>query len=92
MYAGTGSTHNCKTPQTQVNEIVAYLKANKILVKRLWLDLEPPAASSPCHGWDYGATKNIALAKQFITAIKATGLKWGIVSRYIVTFIKAFLY
>lgn len=77
----TGSSHNCKSPQTQVNEIVNFLKANNILVKRLWLDLEPPSSGSPCKGWDYGATQNTALAKEFIAAIKATGLKWGIVCR-----------
>ncbi|PUU73219.1 glycoside hydrolase superfamily [Tuber borchii] len=74
----TGSSHNCKSPQTQVNEIVNFLKANNILVKRLWLDLEPSSSGSPCKGWDYGATQNTALAKEFIAAIKATGLKWGI--------------
>ena len=49
-------------------------------MKRLWLDLEPPNSDSPCKGWDYGATRNTDLAKQFVAAIKATGLKWGIVS------------
>jgi len=75
----TGYTHNCKSPQTQVNEIVTFLKANKILVKRLWLDLEPPNPGSRCKGWDYGAKNNTVLAKEFVAAIKATGLKWGVV-------------
>ncbi|CUS07132.1 unnamed protein product [Tuber aestivum] len=74
----TGSTHNCKSPAAQVSEIVYFLAVNNIIVKRLWLDLEPPGPGSPCQGWNYGATQNTALARQFATAIKATGLKWGI--------------
>ncbi|PWW71892.1 Glycoside Hydrolase Family 25 protein [Tuber magnatum] len=74
----TGSSHNCKSPQAQVGEIVDFLAANNIMVKRLWLDLEPPSAGSPCRGWNYGAAQNTALAKQFVAAIKATGLKWGV--------------
>ncbi|KAG0641637.1 glycoside hydrolase superfamily [Tuber brumale] len=74
----TGLRHNCKSPQEQVNEIVHFLAAEDISVKRLWLDLEPPSPSSPCQGWNYGTTLNIALAMEFVTAIKATGLEWGI--------------
>lgn len=77
---GTGSAHSCKSPQVQVAEIVAYLRTNSISVQRLWIDFEPPSAGSPCQGWNYGATQNAVLARQFITAIKATGLKWGVVS------------
>lgn len=78
--SGTGSAHSCKTPQAQVAEIVAYLQTNSINVKRLWIDFEPPSAGSPCQGWNYGSTQNTVLARQFIAAIKATGLKWGVVS------------
>jgi len=74
----TGSKHNCKTPTQQVGDIVKYLKDEKILVKRLWIDLEPPSKGSPCQGWDFGPTANTALAKRFIAAIDATGLKWGV--------------
>lgn len=80
VHIGTGSTHNCKSPKTQVKAIVDYLGANKINVKRLWFDLEPPSSGSSCHGWDFGAKGNIALVKEFIAAIDATGLKWGVVS------------
>ena len=78
MFPCTGSTSNCKSPTTQVGEITDFLLANKINVTRLWLDIEPPAPSSPCHGWDFSKDENLALAKEFVSAVKATGLKWGV--------------
>jgi hypothetical protein len=78
MFPCTGSTSDCKSPTTQVGEITDFLLTNKINVTRLWLDIEPPSSSSPCHGWNFSKDENLALAKEFVSAIKATGLKWGI--------------
>ena len=52
---------------------------NKINVQRLWFDIEPTsAAASGCNGWNLSKTANLALARQWVAALKATGLKWGI--------------
>jgi len=52
---------------------------NKIIVQRLWFDIEPTSAAvSGCNAWNLSKTSNLALARQWVTALKATGLKWGI--------------
>jgi hypothetical protein len=78
MFPCTGSTHNCKSPTDQVAEVVNYLAAESLEIKRLWFDLEPPASNSPCQGWDFSKERNAKLAREFIAAIKATGLEWGV--------------
>ncbi len=52
---------------------------NKINVERLWFDLEPAsAAATGCNAWNLSKTANLALARKWVAALKATGLKWGI--------------
>ncbi|CAG8776538.1 29967_t:CDS:2, partial [Racocetra persica] len=73
----TGYT-SCKSPTTQINELVSFVNSNHMLVQTIWLDFEK---SSDCtSNWNLGATGNIALAKKFTEAAKTTGLNWGIYS------------
>lgn len=66
----------CKSIQTQINELVNFLAANRIIIQRLWFDVEP--TSGTCNAWQLGGTANLALAKEWVAALKATGLKWGV--------------
>lgn len=71
----------CKSITTQINEFLAAIDDKKIPVNHLWLDIEPEDASDPgvqCNAWQLGSAGNEALAKKWVTAIKATGRKWGI--------------
>lgn len=48
-------------------------------MQRLWFDIEPTSAAvSGCNAWNLSKTANLALARQWVAALKATGLKWGI--------------
>lgn len=58
------------------------IKDNNIKVHRLWLDVEPTTAD--CKAWNLSKEDNLALAKQWVAAIKATGLKWGIYANALV--------
>ena len=66
----------CKSPTTQINEFLKVISDNNVLVQRLWFDIEPTTGT--CNAWQLSKSGNEALAKQWITALKATGLKWGI--------------
>ncbi|MCJ1236264.1 hypothetical protein MMC14_004242 [Varicellaria rhodocarpa] len=66
----------CKSPQTQINELLNVISANKIDVEYIWFDVEP--TSGTCNAWNLGASANFALAKQWVSLLKATGLQWGI--------------
>ena len=77
--SGTGTQPTgvaCKSIQTQLNELLDVISENKIIVQRLWFDIEP--TSGTCNAWNLGASANLALAKQWVAALKGTGLKWGI--------------
>ena len=76
---GTGTQPTgvaCKPIQTQINELLNVISANKIDVEYIWFDVEP--TSGVCNAWNLGASANLALAKSWVSALKATGLKWGI--------------
>jgi hypothetical protein len=76
---GTGTQPTgvaCKPIQTQINELLDYLKANKIEIHRLWLDVEP--TSGVCNAWKLSKSSNFNLAKQWTNTLRNTGLKWGI--------------
>ncbi|MCJ1360024.1 MAG: hypothetical protein MMC33_010027 [Icmadophila ericetorum] len=66
----------CKSPTTQINELLSYLSSNSIDVEYLWFDIEP--TSGACNAWNLGSTANLNLANQWISALKATGLNWGV--------------
>ena len=77
---GTGTQPGgvvCKSISEQIKEFLAAIDDNKIPVKHLWLDLEPTIAP-PCNAFHLGTAENIALAKKWIAAIKATNRNWGI--------------
>ncbi|KAI9647278.1 hypothetical protein NHQ30_003661 [Ciborinia camelliae] len=75
----TGSEPKCKSVDTQMAEYLKVISDNKMDITTLWLDLEPTSASSsPCNAWNLGAAANEKLAKEWVAAMKATGLKWGI--------------
>ncbi len=76
---GTQPSSTCKTPQAQLDEFLKVILDNKIIVHRLWFDIEPAtAAATGCNAWNLSKTANLALARQWVAALKATGLKWGI--------------
>lgn len=66
----------CKPVQTQINEILDVLSANNIIIQNIWFDVEP--TSGECNAWNLGGAANLALAQQWVTAMKATGLQWGV--------------
>ncbi|KAI9265239.1 glycoside hydrolase superfamily [Phascolomyces articulosus] len=66
----------CKSPATQLNEIVSYVGANKMIVGRLWLDVEiDPSANN----WPSTTSARTTL-QQFKTALDNSGWKWGVYS------------
>ncbi|MCJ1254817.1 hypothetical protein MMC24_002633 [Lignoscripta atroalba] len=73
---GTQSQRACKSPQTQLNEFLNTIKANNVIVDMLWFDIEP--TSGVCNAWNLSKDANLALAKQWIGILRASGLKWGI--------------
>ncbi|KAM0160842.1 hypothetical protein ACHAQE_004436 [Botrytis cinerea] len=75
----TGSEPKCKSVDTQMAEYLKVISDNNMDIHTLWLDIEPTSVSnSPCNAWNLGAAANEKLAKQWVTAMKATGLKWGV--------------
>ncbi|ORZ03792.1 glycoside hydrolase superfamily [Syncephalastrum racemosum] len=75
MFPCTGRS-TCKSPATQVNEIVKYVGDNKMTVGRLWLDVEvDPAANN----WPSTSSAQSTL-KSFKSALDASGWKWGVYS------------
>ncbi|TEY78208.1 hypothetical protein BOTCAL_0051g00260 [Botryotinia calthae] len=75
----TGSEPNCKSVNTQMTEYLKVISDNNMDIHTLWLDIEPTSVSnSPCNAWNLGAAANENLARQWVAAMKATGLKWGI--------------
>ena len=74
MFPCTGRS-TCKPPQVQVHELVQMINSNKILVQKIWLDVEvDPSANN----WGMGAARNRQVLQQFYNAWKSTGLKFGI--------------
>ncbi|KAI9793543.1 MAG: hypothetical protein M1816_007976 [Peltula sp. TS41687] len=74
---GTQKSGSCKSPKKQLDEFLKVIKDNKILVHRLWFDVEP-TPGRPCNAWNLGKSANLAHAKQWVSELKKTGLKWGI--------------
>lgn len=73
-----GLSNPCKSYAQQLSEISALLKANSISVGTIWLDIEKDAAI--CNNWDYGAAGNLAQAKEFVAAVRSSGVTYGIYS------------
>ncbi|CAD6443645.1 f1a389cd-0d7b-446a-87e7-47133a3a7f50 [Sclerotinia trifoliorum] len=75
----TGTEPKCKSIATQISEYLQVISDNDMDITMLWLDIEPTSVSnSACNAWNLGAAANEQLAKQWVAAMKATGLKWGI--------------
>ncbi|PPQ76524.1 hypothetical protein CVT24_010926 [Panaeolus cyanescens] len=72
-----GSGNSCKSYATQISELSAVIKANGMLLGRVWVDIE---RSSACNNWNYGSAGNLSQAKSLIAAMKATGYNYGIYS------------
>ncbi|KAI9020226.1 glycoside hydrolase superfamily [Phycomyces nitens] len=77
MFPCTGRS-TCKSAATQVNELVSYVGANKMIVGRLWFDVE---IDSSANNWPSTSSARTTLAA-FHSAWSATGWKWGIYSSY----------
>ncbi|RUS26809.1 glycoside hydrolase superfamily [Jimgerdemannia flammicorona] len=82
MFPCTGYS-TCKSPASQVQELVNFVNTNHMLVQKIWLDIEVDS-SSPSVGcpnnWKMGISQNKVVAQQFNSAMKATQWKWGIYS------------
>ncbi|CAG8590261.1 15552_t:CDS:2 [Dentiscutata erythropus] len=79
FYPCTGAAYNCKSPQTQVNELVTFVNQNKMLVQTIWIDFENDTTTCT-KSWSQDTASNLALAKQFTNAAKTTLWNWGIYS------------
>lgn len=66
----------CKSPSTQVNELISAINSNGLQIGTIWLDIEP--TSGTCNAWNLGASSNTALAKQYTSLARSSGLKWGV--------------
>ncbi|KAI8143633.1 glycoside hydrolase superfamily [Fennellomyces sp. T-0311] len=75
MFPCTGRS-TCKAPATQLQEIINYVGANKMIVGRLWLDVERDTAAG---NWPSTSGAQTTL-KQFKTALDNSGWKWGVYS------------
>jgi hypothetical protein len=82
LRTGTNATPPCKSVAAQLKEFTDFLDANKIIVHRLWLNIEQ--TDDTCFSWKMGSTvKNLQLANNWIGAIsedsrKNPERKWGI--------------
>jgi len=76
-YPCTGSGNSCKSFATQIAEIGATFNAHSMKIGRIWIDIEK---DSVCNTWNYGASGNLAKAKEMIAAAKASGYVFGIYS------------
>ncbi|KIM76492.1 glycoside hydrolase family 25 protein [Piloderma croceum F 1598] len=74
----SGSGNSCKSYATQIAEIGSTFSANSMDIGTLWIDLE--SDSTVCHNWNYGASGNLAQAKDIVAAAKASGYNFGIYS------------
>jgi hypothetical protein len=66
----------CKAIETQIDEFVSFIGEHDMDIDTLWFDIEP--TTGVCNAWTEGAARNEATAKQWVAALKGTGLKWGI--------------
>ncbi|KAG0165722.1 hypothetical protein DFQ28_008132 [Apophysomyces sp. BC1034] len=75
MFPCTGRS-TCKSPATQVQEIIDYVGARNMKVGRLWLDVEVDPASN---NWpDHTSSRNTLV--QFKNKLNGSGWKWGVYS------------
>jgi len=77
--SGTGTQPTgvaCKAPSTQLSEFKAVISNNAMTLDRVWFDVEP--TSGTCNAWNLGASANLALAKQWTSLLRSSGLKFGI--------------
>nr|QNJ46226.1 GH25 muramidase [Thermomucor indicae-seudaticae] len=75
MFPCTGRS-TCKSPATQVQEIVDYVGAHKMIVGTLWLDVEVDSAAN---NWPSTSEARSTL-RAFKTALDKSGWKWGVYS------------
>jgi hypothetical protein len=75
----SGSTYKCKSYSDQITALTKAISDGGMKIGRIWLDIEK---SGECKNWDYGSTKNLAEAKDMLSALKsaAGSIKTGIYS------------
>ncbi|XWW95320.1 hypothetical protein V2A60_003278 [Cordyceps javanica] len=71
----TGSGNRCKPYDKQLGELLDAVKAEKVPVRRVWLDIE---TDSVCNPFDYGPQGNLAEARKIVAAFRAAKVDWGI--------------
>ncbi|KAF2428810.1 hypothetical protein EJ08DRAFT_311398 [Tothia fuscella] len=78
MFPCTGTQDNakCKSPQSQIDQLLNMFATNNVQIHRIWFDVEP--GNSQCNAWNFAKDKNLEIARQWTAALKKTGLKWGV--------------
>lgn len=71
----TGSGNKCKPYATQIDELIKAIDANKMSIRRIWVDIE---TDKVCNPFNYGAKGNQDEAKKVVDAVRATKRDFGI--------------
>ncbi|KAJ4164829.1 hypothetical protein LMH87_006484 [Akanthomyces muscarius] len=71
----TGKANKCKPYATQLRELLDTISAQKLAIRRIWLDIE---TDKVCNPFDYGAQGNIAEAKKLVAAFRDAKHDWGV--------------
>lgn len=60
---------------TQLRELLDTISAQKLSIRRIWLDIETDKVCSP---FDYGAQGNIAEVRKLVAAFREAKHDWGV--------------
>lgn len=71
----TGKTNKCKPYAAQLRELLDTISAQKLAIRRIWLDIE---TDKVCNAFDYGAPGNIAEARKLVAAFREANHDWGV--------------
>lgn len=72
-----GSGNQCKSYGQQLAKLGETLRANSMIIGRIWVDIEH---DSICNPWNYGPSGNLVQARALVSAATASGFAFGIYS------------
>lgn len=72
-----GSGNKCKSYAQQLGELQKTIKSNNMQIGRIWVDIEK---DNVCNNWNYGQGGNLREAGSLISALRASGVHFGIYS------------